>query len=1119
MIILDPSPRSLGLHSPVIGPWFSDASVELGLPEDDLAVPLSLGGGVEWRPPVAGFLSLYISTPVRPPGLARLRGPTAPAFQDDRVIAVFEVLPEAGERLAALMRALPTLGNPAVAGRATRPPIRTFALEFTTGTPTLPLIENWLTFPFPAGVDTDLEKLAYLGLARIQAGDLVNAAAPMRDLFRPGVTGGESQKLLKFTGTATSVRLWSFDQRGRAVDPGSAACWWLYLATQATNGFVDLFAEGIEAADQRTAPIASSADRLTVQLVNAHEGPLSDAGLGRVNVGGNVSGTGAIRFRGTGSGAVTLGFTAAPSGGAPDDLPLPRMAILPDGRFDTTASLFATGPVDPILRRDHARVAALSIEHHLTGQPRHADPAADDPVRRRAADQQRASTRQLVDRAARPALLATPDAVAAAGIAALALQDGGTAVNAGLVAPVLGLDWGPLDGSVANVPVPTALTLTAQALTGGGTATGGTIAGQRALLTVDVGAAAAGAWVRCWTQGFDHEKGERFRLDGGAGVVNAAGLARVVAPLADGDATPSAPMGVDVLVVTAQGRRLFADQRFDRPAPIGGALVAAGSATGPFLLCEEGREVAALDAAAGVRSGTNVVALGGASRALVDRLTIPLVAFDAANFARAASAGDTVRVTQPAFVGADQGDTAATLGTTGATIRRTGRRLPDAWQAGFPLPGMERRELVAAASNANVGRAAVGGGAALGNRHGLTPHADGHPRCPPGPDVVAVGASIQGPALRGIAEYVRERVSTDTIDLATKAADADIALPPAPNSDSLWAAGLRTVAAGVEAEIGLAQLLDATMGDAYPFGDGLASIRTFLSGLPGGITLPSSIVDPAGRVARALDRRFLAAARGAREGATALAAAIDQAEDLIVMETPALDDREFGGDQDKIHLLERLIARMDARPGLRVLLCLPVFFDASVPKALQRIRDAEARRALDRLAAGNRVQRVAVFSPSAGPGRSLKLATTAVIVDDTWAIVGTTHLWRRGLSFDSSYAVTVFDDRLEAGRPQELLNFRRRLCADRLGVSLGEVPDDPADLVDGVRALVTRGGFGRLVADRIRQPAEAPTTALPTSFTEADIWNPDGSPPEGLNPLVWALSLTPSAVTESFATP
>ena len=64
-----------------------------------------------------------------------------------------------------------------------------------------------------------------------------------------------------------------------------------------------------------------------------------------------------LRYRGTGSGSITLEFTSAPSG-SPDDLPSPRMAILPDGRLDVTASLFASGPLDPILKRDHVRVVA-----------------------------------------------------------------------------------------------------------------------------------------------------------------------------------------------------------------------------------------------------------------------------------------------------------------------------------------------------------------------------------------------------------------------------------------------------------------------------------------------------------------------------------------------------------------------------------------------------------------------------------------------------------------------------------------------------------------------------------------------------------------------------------------
>jgi hypothetical protein len=305
---------------------------------------------------------------------------------------------------------------------------------------------------------------------------------------------------------------------------------------------------------------------------------------------------------------------------------------------------------------------------------------------------------------------------------------------------------------------------------------------------------------------------------------------------------------------------------------------------------------------------------------------------------------------------------------------------------------------------------------AVGKRHGLLPHASGHPMCPAGPDVVGVGADIQGPAVRSIAEYVRDRTVTDTVALATTVASADIAVPAMPSSDSLWVAGLRTVAAGVESEIALPQLLSSLFEDAYPFGAGLASICSFLAGLPRGITLPGSLADPAGHVARALDRRFMASARGAREGATALAAAIARAEDIVIIETPALDDRKFGNENDTLHLLQVLIERMTSRPGLRVLVCLPLFFDANVSKAMQRIRDNETTMALNRLNAGGRSKRVAVFSPSAGPARTLKIATSSVIVDDAWAMVGTTHFWRRGLSYDSSYAIALCDDRMVDGR-------------------------------------------------------------------------------------------------------
>jgi hypothetical protein len=204
--------------------------------------------------------------------------------------------------------------------------------------------------------------------------------------------------------------------------------------------------------------------------------------------------------------------------------------------------------------------------------------------------------------------------------------------------------------------------------------------------------------------------------------------------------------------------------------------------------------------------------------------------------------------------------------------------------------------------------------------------------------------------------------------------------------------------------------------------------------------------------------------------------------------------------EEMTRLLQLLIDRMTSRPGLRVLVCLPLFFDTNVSKAMQRIRDNETTMALNRLNAGGRSKRVAVFSPSAGPARTLRIATTSVIVDDAWAIVGTKHLWRRGLTCDSSYAIALCDDRMVNGRSEEVQRFRRQLCANRLEVAANAVPDDPAELIDSVRTLVARGGFGRLAADRLRPHQDEPTTLTGTTFTEADVWNPDGSPPANLNP-------------------
>ncbi len=104
----------------------------------------------------------------------------------------------------------------------------------------------------------------------------------------------------------------------------------------------------------------------------------------------------------------------------------------------------------------------------------------------------------------------------------------------------------------------------------------------------------------------------------------------------------------------------------------------------------------------------------------------------------------------------------------------------------------------------------------------------------------------------------------------------------------------------------------------------------------------------------------------------------------------------------------------------------------------------------------------ATTSPASPPPPAPAAAAAAAIVDDAYALTGTTHLWRRGLSFDSPFAATVFDEALTPGRPADLVGFRRRLLAGRLGNHLA----DPAELV----LAQPRGGFGSLAVATIPRP-------------------------------------------------
>ncbi|MEA5118989.1 MAG: hypothetical protein VB036_15425, partial [Propionicimonas sp.] len=570
---------------------------------------------------------------------------------------------------------------------------------------------------------------------------------------------------------------------------------------------------------------------------------------------------------------------------------------------------------------------------------------------------------------------------------------------------------------------------------------------------------------------------------------------------------PDNLMGLDVMLVTATQAMRYTEVRLERPAPIGGTPVALSAVTGQLVASETRQGFTGSIPPGSQAAGSTQVALTDPP-ALIDPASIANNLWNAQTIAAALAAGDTVWLTEPAWKGWRGGEDATALGSTGATVTAIGRTgLTRLARIGSPLPTQARDEVAAAVVTSTVADSVVAALTALGVHHELLPHQSGHPGTPGDDERHGTGARLRGPAAVAVAEILRERTAGDTVSLAIAAA-TPLPQPTAPTVPGSWAAVLRTVGFGVEAEPGLVQALNLVGAGGFPFDGSFADLQTWLNGK--GIPIPASAGQAAASVVRAVSRRMLGARSGYREAAQAMLNAIGQAEDYLYLETPALDTLTIGNGDDALGLLTAITQRASANTGLQVLLCLPVRLPVGTPAKLQRVRDQALRQALDALKAAFG-ERLAVFSPVTGPGRSLLLDATTVLVDDAWAVTGGAHLWRRGLSFDSSLSVSVFDERVVGGRPSEIVAFRRTLLAGRLGLPATLLPEDAAELVRAIRQLSDRGGGLRLSPEPIATPDPVP------SADDLAIWLTDGSPTGDFDAMGWLQGLA-VAVQGEFAT-
>jgi hypothetical protein len=605
-------------------------------------------------------------------------------------------------------------------------------------------------------------------------------------------------------------------------------------------------------------------------------------------------------------------------------------------------------------------------------------------------------------------------------------------------------------------------------------------------------------------------------MDGGAGRADAAGNVVLVMMLPDG-AVSAGKLGVTFVLATSTQFRQYGEQRFARPTPAGGTpvtLAAVGSAN--VVLCEQGQKIPASALNAAVAPGTTIVMETGTAPnlayTLVDPTSLTAAHFLPTTVANRVGTGDKIELTKPAFRHVPTGSAAITLATTGATVHEAPRNgIASLIEPCQPLPGMERLEVACMTVSANAAQAAVLSAPLLSRYQELLPHQAGHPGAPASVDIHGTGVSLDNNAAAAVADYVVQRTAKSTKSLVADATAAP-ALPISPTTPSRWAAILKTVGAGVEGEIPF--LLFKVDLDTFPYDGPYSKVRDWYQTQvlsPLGTNIPFDLgllpaipdTDPKAAMAlRAVSRRILALRYGCREGATSMVAALARAEDFVYIETPALDLLEIGETNDTLSFADALIQRLKQQPMLCVAICVPTEIMPGYPKTLGEYRDVALLDGLAAIREAAGVDRFVLFSPSAGPGRRLHIASTTVIVDDVYALTGTTHLWRRGLSFDSSLAIAVFDEMLQHGRPKDLRDFRRALLGGRLGLPPTGVPDHPDELIDAIRILAQHGS-SRLSTETIMRPQ--------TSFSNADhdLWNPNGAvSAQTFNLLQWLATLS-----------
>jgi hypothetical protein len=448
------------------------------------------------------------------------------------------------------------------------------------------------------------------------------------------------------------------------------------------------------------------------------------------------------------------------------------------------------------------------------------------------------------------------------------------------------------------------------------------------------------------------------------------------------------------------------------------------------------------------------------------------------------------------------------------------------------LPAMARRELLVAGLAGGNWRAVLAGGRLAAEAHSADQRL-GAPGGRGGRETQLAGVSTQNGRLAFDIARAAFRRTTNIItrisDLASdnwnepaQPAALPIGTPPNATSGTFAGAVLQTIspqcetpelsllrsfieshAADIPADFNaLVDLVVDRVNALLPAGNAFRTqIVNALNGLKNNAGLNENTRE---RLFNELHREVMSSCFGRRDAQWAFSNAINNARRFIYIESPGFGAtrKTYPGTPPAyaLDLLDQIRARLDVATGLRVIVCTPKFPDFAAGYEPMASNEAEDRRT--RILALPDA-RVVSFHPVGFPGRPSRLESTVVIVDDVWALIGSSTFRRRGLTFDGGSDLVFTDTDLVNGRSPVIANFRRQLMATRLGVrasetnSFGTMPDanfirlnDGVEAFAVIREMLVAGGLGKI--ERLWNGELPGVTRIPPDSVSFDITNPEG---------------------------